>query len=37
LSGNAGLRMGVDHPRYRTVLDSLPTAIRESLMRDLNY
>src|SRR6185436_3204796 len=23
LSGNAGLRMGVDHPRYRTVLDSL--------------
>jgi len=37
LSGNAGLRMGVDHPRYRTVLDSLPTAIRESLMRDLSY
>ena len=37
LSGNAGLRMGVDHPRYRTVLDSLPTAVRESLMRDLNY
>jgi len=37
LSGNAGLRMGVDHPRYRTVLDGLPTAIRESLMRDLNY
>ena len=37
LSGNAGLRRGVDHPRYRTVLDSLPTAIRESLMRDLNY
>jgi Protein of unknown function (DUF3501) len=37
LSGNAGLRMGVDHPRYRTVLDSLPAAVRESLMRDLNY
>jgi len=37
LSGNAGLRMGVDHPRYRTVLDSLPIAVRESLMRDLNY
>jgi hypothetical protein len=37
LSGNAGLRMGVDHPRYRMVLDSLPTAVRESLMRDLNY
>ena len=37
LSGNAGLRMGVDHPRYRTVLDSLPTAVRESLMRDLKY
>jgi hypothetical protein len=37
LSSNAGLRMGVDHPRYRTVLDSLPTAVRESLMRDLNY
>jgi hypothetical protein len=37
LSANAGLRMGVDHPRYRTVLDSLPTAIRESLMRDLKY
>jgi hypothetical protein len=37
LSGNAGLRMGVDHPRYRTVLDSLPPAVRESLMRDLNY
>jgi hypothetical protein len=37
LSGNAGLRMGVDHPRYRTVLDNLPIAVRESLMRDLNY
>jgi hypothetical protein len=37
LSGNAGLRMGVDHPRYRAVLDGLPMAVRESLMRDLKY
>jgi hypothetical protein len=37
LSDGAGLRMGVDHPRYRATLDSLPAAVRESLMRDLSY
>jgi hypothetical protein len=37
LGGGAAIRMGVDHPRYRVTLDSLPAGVRESLMRDLSY
>jgi hypothetical protein len=37
LSSDAAIRMGVDHPRYRATLDSVPASVRDSLMRDLSY
>ena len=35
LKQGAGLGMGVDHPAYRATLDSVPPAVRASLLRDL--
>ena len=35
LAASANVRMGVDHPNYQATLDPLPSAGRESLLRDL--
>ena len=35
LRGGAPLAMGVDHPNYRAELVPVPSAVRESLLRDL--
>ena len=35
LKRGAALGMGVDHPAYRVILDSVPPAVHDSLLRDL--
>jgi len=35
LKGGAALRMGVDHPNYQATIETVPGAVRESLLRDL--
>jgi hypothetical protein len=37
LNSGAGLRMGVDHPRYQATLDNVSSSVRESLLRDLSF
>ncbi len=37
LSGDANIRMGVDHPNYQATLDPVVPVVRESLVKDLKF